>query len=636
MSESAHTSASVLFYIPPVPFYYEIFETLNIFYGAHLQKLNSPEDFPVEEFGNWHNKIIIYAGNTQYGGSDHTNRTDQSGHLEHTYHLDFLIIPLENILPEVSMLTENDDSPLVSFTERHAEMPSGAIEGYQIKVNNFAASLSEKHITTGNEVADFPVIIRKLRQTEKKELKRRLFKILEAHTGRIMPWGSLTGIKPVKIVNSLHVKGMSDDEILSYLKEFHFVSEEKSSLLLEVAQNSRQIIENFLKDRETHRSGIPTYSFYAGIPFCPTKCHYCSFGSFVSSSNSKNPLHASLPVTYMTALLRELSLVALVLSENKNNIGGEKRSGNLRLRSKPSLQTIYIGGGTPAIIEPTIMKHFLDSIENYYDLESLQEFTFEAGRPDVITSELLKAIKTSAPALHVLQAQGKKGLRICINPQSMNQATLDRIGRKHTPEDVITAFHMARDEGYENINMDIIAGLSGEDIRMFENTLSQIKMLNPESLTVHALSIKRASRLHEEAVINRTLKKNIKKNFHTNPKANFKSDPDNSTMATEMTVMAHKTASAMGMVPYYLYRQKNTVDTLENTGYCKPGFECIYNVQMMEERQPIIALGADAVSRNVSLDGTHIERCFNIKDVHGYISRLEELCDRKKALFQNS
>ena len=263
------------------------------------------------------------------------------------------------------------------------------------------------------------------------------------------------------------------------------------------------------------------------------------------------------------------------------------------------LNTIYIGGGTPTTLEPDQLERLLSKIENSFNLSFLQEWTVEAGRPDSITREKLKTIKRHPVT------------RISINPQTMKDETLELIGRRHTVLQVKDAFLLAREEGFDNINMDIIVGLPQETKEDVENTLEEIKKLGPDNLTVHSLAIKRAARLNTQ-----------KEEY-----AGMKSVNSESTM--ELTQDA---AEEMGMKPYYLYRQKNMTGNMENVGYAKPGKEGIYNILIMEEMQTIVALGAGAITKAVYPNG-RIERCENVKDIKTYLEKTDDMIERKKRLF---
>jgi coproporphyrinogen dehydrogenase HemZ len=401
----------------------------------------------------------------------------------------------------------------------------------------------------------------------KREVRRGVYTLLSGHTGKRLPWGMLTGIRPAKIVHELMDEGLDRSRIESRLTGYFMVSPAKAGLLYRVAEAEREILSN---------TPAGTVSLYIGIPFCATRCLYCSFASNTASSVS------GLLDTYIASLKKEIALTAGLLADR-----GLK------------LQNIYIGGGTPTVLDTQALKGLLDFVEKQFELAGVREYTLEAGRPDSLDGEKLLAIRESAVN------------RISINPQTMNDATLKLIGRNHTPDDVLRAFELAREAGFDNINMDVIMGLPGEDAGMFEHTLRQVRGLCPESLTVHALAVKRASGLAAGMGAFRRL-------------------PD--AEADNMMDTAVKYAGEMGLHPYYLYRQKNIAGNLENTGFCKPGRESLYNVQIMEERQSIIAVGAGAVTKVVYPGENRIERAFNVKNPEEYIRRVDEMLERKKKL----
>lgn len=402
---------------------------------------------------------------------------------------------------------------------------------------------------------------------EKNRLKRLIYSSLSTYLGRKLPWGDLTGIRPTKIPMKLLEEGKSDDEILAYMKDTYYISDEKGRLSVEIARRERDII-NAVDCRDG-------YSLYIGIPFCPTTCLYCSFTS--------NPISmwAGKVDDYLRCLDRELEYTK-----------------NSRFGRNPD--TIYIGGGTPTTLTAIELEKLLGIIDIYFDVDKLAEFTVEAGRADSINIDKLKVLYKH----HVT--------RISVNPQTMNPKTLDIIGRRHTVEDVKRAYHDARDAGFDNINMDIILGLPGEGPREVEHTISEIEKMAPDSLTVHSLAIKRGSRLNERieayglsAMIN----------------------------TPETMKIAEEGARRMGLLPYYLYRQKNMAGNFENTGYARTGAYGIYNILIMEEVQTIIACGAGTVTKRVYGDG-RIERCDNVKDVGLYIEKIDEMIERKKRLFE--
>ena len=343
-----------------------------------------------------------------------------------------------------------------------------------------------------------------------------------------------------------------------------------------VAKKERTILEDI-----DYKNG---YSLYIGIPFCPTTCLYCSFTSYsLAAYKSKVDI-------YIDALFKEMEYVSEAMKGRR-------------------LDTIYFGGGTPTTLSDEQLDRVLTKLEQLFDVENAIELTVEAGRPDSITREKLKVLRK-----HNVD-------RISINPQTMNQETLDLIGRRHTVLQIKEAFKMAREEGFDNINMDMILGLPGENIDMVKNTLEQIKELSPESLTVHSLAIKRAAAL------------NVWRDKYSDLSI------ENSA---QMVDMAADYAARMDMEPYYMYRQKNMAGNYENVGYSISGKECIYNVLIMEEKQTIIACGAGASSKIVfhnESDNEHsvrIERVENVKDVTNYIERIDEMIDRKKRFFEEN
>lgn len=399
----------------------------------------------------------------------------------------------------------------------------------------------------------------------KNALKRFLYTSLREETGISLPWGNLTGIRPTKIAMTMMEQGKSDEEIKAFLREEHFVSEEKIELGMEIAKRESEILS-----RLHYEDG---YSLYIGIPFCPTTCLYCSFTSFPIS------VWKDRVADYLTALERELEAVA-------------------RMYEGRILDTVYIGGGTPSSLSAEELDRLLTKLKVTFDFRTVQEFTVEAGRADSITEEKLR----------VLYRHGVT--RISVNPQTMKQETLQLIGRRHTVEQVIEAFRMAREIGFTNINMDIILGLPEETKEDVVHTIEAIKELDPDSLTVHSLAVKRASKLG----------KWIEENGIT---------AYNNT--DETMKIAAQGAKDMDMVPYYLYRQKNMSGNFENVGYSKEDKYGIYNILIMEEKQTIVACGAGTITKRVYPDG-RIERCDNVKDVGLYIEKIEEMIERKRKL----
>lgn len=404
------------------------------------------------------------------------------------------------------------------------------------------------------------------RTEEKNVLKRLIYSALSKETKKTLPWGTLTGIRPTKIPMKLLSEGKTDEEILRFMKETYFVSDDKGLLSIDIAKRESAILGKINTENG--------YSLYIGIPFCPTTCLYCSFTS--------NPIckWEKKVDEYLECLDKELKATTEIM-KGKNP------------------DTVYIGGGTPTSLSAEALEVLLSLVDKYFDVSNLLEFTVEAGRADSITKEKLLVLKKH------------KVTRISVNPQTMNDETLKVIGRKHTTEDVIRAFLLARELGFDNINMDIILGLPGEGISQVKKTVTEIEKLHPDSFTVHSLAIKRASKLNEW----------IEKNGLE------------TMINTEETMkIAEQSAMEMDLKPYYLYRQKNMAGNYENTGYAREGAFGIYNILIMEEVQSIVACGAGTVTKRVFEDG-RIERCDNVKDVSLYMDQIDEMIQRKIQLF---
>lgn len=396
-------------------------------------------------------------------------------------------------------------------------------------------------------------------------LKQLIYVGLSEHTGKELPWGTLTGIRPTKIPMSMLEEGRMDADIMKYMKDTYFISEKKGELAIQIAKREKALLDTL-----HYENG---YSLYIGIPFCPTTCLYCSFTSYPIFSWKKRINE------YLDALDKEIEFVA---DYYKDKV----------------LDTIYIGGGTPTTLEAGELSRLLEKVNGSFDLSSLKEFTVEAGRADSISLEKLQALKEGGVT------------RISVNPQTMKQQTLDIIGRKHTVLQVKEAFALARQAGFTNINMDLILGLPGETKEDVRNTMEEVLRLNPDSLTVHSLAIKRASGL------NRWIEENGISALNN---------------TDEMMEITSNGAALMGMVPYYLYRQKNMAGNFENVGYAREGKFGIYNILIMEEKQTIAALGAGSITKRVYGDGK-IERCDNVKDVNLYIDKIDEMIMRKRRL----
>lgn len=410
----------------------------------------------------------------------------------------------------------------------------------------------------------------KNRTKTKSQIKRELYKILQTHTGKELPWGTLTGIRPTKITMAMLEAGESRENLASYMREMYLTSPEKTELTIKTAEQERSLLAPL-----DYQNG---YSLYIGIPFCPTTCLYCSFTSFpIGQWKDRTRL-------YLEALYHEMQYVAESMKKPDEN------------GKVPHLETVYFGGGTPTSLSAEDLDWLLTKLEETFDLSTVRELTVEAGRPDSITREKLQVLRDH------------KVSRISINPQTMKQETLNLIGRHHTVDQVKECFHMARELGFDNINMDLIIGLPDENLEDVRATMEEVKNLDPDSITVHSLAIKRAARLHMW-------------------KEKYESLTIQNTQ--EMIDLTAWYAKEMGMEPYYLYRQKNMAGNFENVGYAKPGKACLYNILIMEEKQTILACGAGTSTKLVYPAENRVERVENVKDVTGYIERIEEMIGRK-------
>ena len=474
-------------------------------------------------------------------------------------------------------------------------------------------AMKEKMALDGSVQVDFED-----RKKTKNELKQQLYYLLTVYAGKTLPWGTLTGIRPTKIPMELLEEGKSEDEIRSYMKETYLASDEKIELSLSVAKRELELLS-----RIDYENG---YSLYVGIPFCPSTCLYCSFTSYPLTK------WANRMDEYLDALEKEIAFTAEAC---KHKV----------------LNSVYIGGGTPTTLSAEQMDRLLTMIGSYFGIADEQgrmiyadeyvneidvidearnpmdgagtenaltdadnkmekarkqtqllEFTVEAGRPDSITREKLEVIHR-----HNIS-------RISINPQTMKEETLRLIGRQHTVQQTIDSFKLAREVGFDNINMDLIVGLPEETIADVRETMRQLEELDPDNITVHSLAIKRAARLR--------MQKEQYENLHI----------ENTAQTIDLTA---ECCREMGLEPYYLYRQKNMAGNFENVGYAKPGKAGVYNILIMEEKQTIMALGAGATTKVVFEDGKRIERVGNVKDIINYLDRVDEMVERKRELLKN-
>ncbi|MDD4200984.1 MAG: coproporphyrinogen dehydrogenase HemZ [Eubacteriales bacterium] len=412
---------------------------------------------------------------------------------------------------------------------------------------------------TSSENADFIYDF----QGDKEEIKKQIYNDLVKTTGKAPRWGILTGIRPVKLAGELKDRGFSPS---SYLRRNYLVEKSKAVLAEEILDYQRKII------------GIPeknSLSMYIGIPFCPTRCLYCSFTS--------NQVSDSEIERYLDALYREIDFASSSVTD-----------------SEYKLESVYLGGGTPTTLNAKQLDMLLHKISKGFDLAKLKEFTVEAGRPDTIDMD----------RLIVLKSYGVD--RISINPQTMKEKTLEIIGRRHSVNDIYKAFEIAHETGFEIINTDLIAGLPGESFEDFVNSLEEIVHLGASNITLHTLAVKRASKLKE-----------MDENF------NYKEEE----LREKMLDWAHGALRKKGYKPYYLYRQKHTSGNTENTGFCRKDKVSAYNIRIMEEAQSILALGAGGISKRYFPEENRLERVANVSNFEIYINRIDEMIDRKQKGF---
>lgn len=428
--------------------------------------------------------------------------------------------------------------------------------------------IAKAEITLGNRHAEGEIKM-ELFSPEKRQIsdliKKSVFFACKKLSDMPTPWGISTGIRPAKTARMMLGENYGESEILNYMQEEFFITPKKALLSLDVAKQEYEL----LKDRE--KNGV---SLYVGIPFCPTRCAYCSFISQAVAHNQK------FVKPYVNALLKEIEETA-------------KMADSLNFKA----ETVYFGGGTPTTLSPEELEILINKVKECFDITALREFTVEAGRPDTFSEEMLD----------VLAECGVN--RISINPQTMNQKTLDKIGRKHTVEQTVKAFEMARKYDCFSINADLIAGLPDETLEDFVHTVKEVCSLNPHAVTVHTMYLKRAARLISDF-----------------EKLRFASDMDS------MVQSSYDFLTGNGYNPYYLYKQKNTLGNLENVGFSKAGHESLYNIYIMEEIQTILAMGGGASTKMVK--GDRIERVFNPKEAVDYINRIDEIIEKKKTALE--
>ncbi|MBD5139639.1 MAG: coproporphyrinogen dehydrogenase HemZ [Ruminococcus sp.] len=455
--------------------------------------------------------------------------------------------------------------PIVTFDFLFEKYPDGGdfciirrepnSDGYTLSVAVSLDGVNEsREETRSGEFSD---------KEDEAALCKMLYLIMQKLKGVTPAWGLLTGIRPVKKVNELLERGLDKTEIFSALKEKYFVSDEKLELAYSTAVTQADALAALDKR---------SYSLYVSVPFCPSRCSYCSFVSHsIESAGAKKLLP-----DYVKKLCEEIAQTAEIAQE-------------LGLR----LDTIYIGGGTPTALSAEQLEAVMSAVKKNFDISKIREYTVEAGRSDTITEKKLEIIRDFGAT------------RISVNPQTMNNAVLEAIGRRHSAEDVVSAFSKARRLGFGNINMDVIAGLPTDTPESFSKTIETLCGLDPESITIHTLTVKRSSKLFSEE--ERRVDGRV----------------------SEMVLTGQTVLHEKGYLPYYLYRQKNTVDNLENVGFAKAGYECLYNIYIMEEAQTILAVGAGGSTKLVNTGTGKIERLFNYKFPYEYISRYDKMITKK-------
>ncbi len=392
-----------------------------------------------------------------------------------------------------------------------------------------------------------------------------MFELLTEKTGYTPPWGILTGVRPAKLMSKLCLE-MGEEKAKEYFQNELRVSTEKTDLALCVAKKEAPIISGASKEK--------SFSLYVSIPFCPTRCSYCSF---ISHSNDKAK---KLMPEYVEYLIKEI-----------------KETGRIAKKLGLCLESVYYGGGTPTALTEELLKKVTDAVSESFELEGIKEYTIEAGRPDSVTREKFRIMKSCGCN------------RISINPQTFNDSVLKEIGRNHTSEQTLEAMKTAREEGFDFINMDLIAGLPTDTLESYENTLDTVLSLSPENITVHTLALKRSATLVTD-----------------------KRETNTGDLASAMLSHTYKTLTGAGYIPYYMYRQSKSLGNLENVGWAKEGFEGLYNVYMMEECHTILSVGAGAVTKLKNPHGNEIERIFNYKYPYEYISDFDEILKRKKRI----
>lgn len=403
----------------------------------------------------------------------------------------------------------------------------------------------------------------------KRTVVRQFYLSLKAIYEPLSKWGVLVGVRPTKLCHELMDQGLNDQEIYKILTESYFIEAEKVALLLEICHLERPYIYPVNEKK---------IALYLSIPFCPTRCLYCSFPAYAVSGRE------DAVKKYVVKLIEELVQTAPAVKDAK-------------------VDSLYFGGGTPATLSPEQISRIYEAIGQHYDLSEMREFTFEAGRPDAIDDCLLKTLK----ALGVD--------RVCVNPQTMDDRTLKLIGRKHNVEQTVRAMALVKHYGFKAVNMDLIIGLPEETLSDAKRSIESVLALKPENITIHTLAIKRSSRLNRE------------RDEYELP---------NERLVEDMLSVVDREARKSGYVPYYMYRQKYMLGNLENVGYTLPEYASVYNMMIMEEKQTILAFGAGATSKFYYPSEDRFERVHNVKNLEDYFERVDEMVARKLAILNLS
>ena len=394
--------------------------------------------------------------------------------------------------------------------------------------------------------------------------KDSLYKKLSEKTGKKLPWGYLTGVRPSKIAYTMLEEGATKEQIKKHFMDKHYASEDKAELALTVARKELDILTDM-----DYKTG---YSLYIGIPFCPSICLYCSFSSYALGA------YKDYVDNYVDALIKEIRFVA-------ESMKGRR------------LDTVYMGGGTPTTLSAAQLDKVLTVVEEAFDLSRCRELTVEAGRPDSITREKLEVLR-------------KWGIsRISINPQTMSDKVLEAVGRRHTARQTVEAYEQAVKAGFDDINMDLIAGLPADDAAGFADSIRQVLDLNPSNITVHTLALKKGAALFG---------------------SRMELPPQEAVAA--MLAGAEDALRQSGYEPYYLYRQKYMSGSFENTGWCRPGYTGLYNIYMMEELHTILSLGGGGMNK-INLPEEKLARYRNPKIPQDYISRIDTILQQKDEIF---